>query len=674
MKTLLVYPPWRQPFMPPLGLAGLAGYFEAHGEDCLQRDLNLESFDRLLGPAWFQRTASELERRIAAIEQENRLDGQTALFHQTLISASLRLPALTRLVAEAKQILNDDQAFYRLPDYRQAMRALEEALSVVFLAWSPCHPSLHGHRAAAGDRRPGTPAEAQSHGEQRLVKALLQELFIGALADHPPRLLAVVADYRSQLLPALTLLRTARRALPGLRTALAGWMAEEMLLKPPPEENLQELVDVLVSGPPEEPLLTLTRALAADGSLDEVPGLSPRGPQSPPMLRAAETTPAEQLPLPSFRGLPLNLYFSPEPVLPVRASSAAADQLRVLGERYQARRFLLTGALESETAGTVADTLSGWGTPLSWFASLGRGEPLDQELFHRLAAGGCAKLQLRVGPGAAEVCSGHLDQIHRALRLGPAAGIGIHLHCRLDQESDGREVTEPLRKLLARSGQWLTGPGFSFSCRVVRDGRLSPATGGSAPDLYNDASAPVPGAVPGFGRDPGDEQLPPEARGEKQRWRLVREAGEAMGPNLTPGTAVHDFLYLARFKGAPPVAETEISPPAVALQPGLVLVRAPRMTRGRFRVYIPVGAPENRNASGTIRFEGTGHGWRASIGDGYHCRSLPDLALAFLDQCDGVQSWELALSMAAGEGSPVMEMAEPLVRMLLAECLLRQKG
>lgn len=669
MNTLLVYPPWRQPFMPPLSLAALTGFLEAQGVACEQMDLNLRTFVRLLEPAWLERTGRELLRRIEVIEQNDRVDGETAFFHESLVGAFLRLPAMTRLVEEARRTLHQTERFYRLDEYRGAMRAIEEALGVVSLAWSPCRFLMHGHHSAAGDQQPAGQGKTATGGEERLLDTLFEEAVLSGIAEATPGLLLVLTDYHSQLLPALTLLRQVRRTLPDVRTAMAGWMAEELLTDPPAVVGLDGVIDVLVSGRPEGPLVRLSRALEA-GSLDNAPGLVRRGPGHPPKVVAGKTVPVEQLPPPSFRGLPLDLYFSPEPVLPVRASTMAAEQIVSLGARHHCRRFLLTGALDAKTADTVAGRLSDRSSAHAWFGPLGRGEPLDEGLCRRLAAGGCVKLQLRVGPEGQGAGTKLLDQTRQAIRHCPPAGIGVHLHCRLDEETGGAAVVEPLSGLLANSGPSFSGPGISFSCRVVRSDRRGPAYGGSSPDLYSDATAPVPGAAPGFGRDPGDDDLPSEELGEERRWRLVREAGEVMGPCLTPGTAVHDFLYLAHFGGRPPAPEPPERAAAPALAPGLVLRPSPGLARGLFGTYDPVTVASSENVSTSTRFIAAGRRWWVSSGDGYHSRPLPEAALAILDACDGVRTWEEAVAAARSPDRPDGILPARLVRMMLVEGLL----
>jgi hypothetical protein len=668
MNTLLIYPPWRQPFMPPLSLAALTGFLEDRGVVCRQRDLNLETIRQLVEPTWLQRAEAEILRRIAEIEGTDELDGETALIHQTLVGASLRLPALSRLVEDARQTLLDPDRFYQLDHYRRAMRDFEEALSVVSLAWAPCRFLLHGHRSAAEAQGPDGPIEKRAAGsEEQLLTALLEESFIPSITGTVPGLLLVLADYRSQLLPALTLLRLVRRRLPGIRTAMAGWMAEELLRRPPATADLSDVIDVLVSGRPEEPLLRLSRALET-GPLDQVPGLVRRGPGEPPKVVTDGTLTANDLPAPSFSGLRLDRYFSPEPVLPVRASSRAAEQIVALGARHGCHRFLLFGGLDRQTADDVAARLAREKESPAWFGSLDRGNLPDKDSCHRLAAAGCVKLQLRVGrrpdPGP-----DMLDQVRRAVKFCPRAGIGVHLHCRLDADSHKGTVTEELGGFFTENRAQIAGPGFSFSCRVVRDGHPGPAGGGSPPDLYNDATAPVPGTAPGFGRDPGDRDLPPESPGEEQRWRLVREAGAAMGPCLTPGTAVHDFLYLAHYGLAPPTPPAAESPSTTVLEAGLVLRPARALVRRRFQGYDP-GVADSKDATNSIVFRATRARWWAVPGDGYRFRPLPDLAVSILEQCDGTRTWEQAVEAAESADPLDHGLGERLVRMMLGEGLL----
>ncbi len=669
MNTLLIYPPWRQPFMPPLNIAALTGFFEAEGVDCRQRDLNLETITRLIEPAWLERTGREAQRRIEEIEQSERIDGETALFHESLVGASLRLPALAALVGEAQRTMRDPARFYRLEEYRSAIRVIEEALRAVSLAWSPCWFRMHGHRSAGGDRVPNGPAEEPAGGEERLLATIFQEAFIPSIAGDPPGLLVVLADYQSQLLPALTLLRQVRRQLPGVRTAMAGWMSEELLGRPVAETGWGDAIDVMISGRLEEPVLRLARAMET-GPLDEVPGLQEGDPDGPPVLSARRVLSPEELPGPSYGGLQLDRYLSPHPVLPVRASSRSAEQIITLSSRHHVRHFLLTGALDSPTAEAVAARLGREASPTSWFATLGRSALPDDAHCRRLAEGGCVKLQLLVGPEALGQSDDILEQARRSVKCAPPAGIGVHLHCRLDEEAGGTAVAQPLSGFFAGNRALVSVPGFSFSCRVVRSGRRGPAYGGSSPDLYNDATAPVPGAAPGFGRDPGDGDLPSEEPWEEQRWRLVREAGAAMGPCLTPGTAVHDFLYLAHYHGDPPAPPSAQAPRGTVLKPGLVLRPPPGLTRLRLQAFDPAVPVEGKEPSSPLSFVAAGPRWRAATGDGYHCRPLSDLAMAIIDQCDGVRAWEEAVEAAGPVDPPDHGLGERLVRMMLDEGLL----
>jgi len=666
MDILLVYPPWRQPFMPPFSLADLTGQMMAGGADCAQRDLNIEFFDHLLSRQWLDRTGDELANRIAEIEKRDELDGETALFHESMAAAALRLPALTGLVEDARRGLRQPERFYQLDGYRRSMRILEEALGLVFLAWSPCRQPLHGHQAAAGDLNCAAP-KPTTDGEARLLGTLTEDVFIPSIAESGAGLIAVLADYRSQLLPAMTLLRGVRR-LPGIHTAIAGWMAEELLARPEGVDDLEGVVDVLISGLPGGPMLRLAESLKS-GRPGVLGAAQNRGRGLPPVITAEGTMAAENLPPPVYDGLPLDRYFSPETVLAVRASRVATDQAFELGRRHHCRRFLFTGDLDRKTATGIAAGMSVLEPTAAWFGTLGPAAMPDEALCRALTDGGCAKVQLLAGPAPPQREPGLEDQLRLAMKHGLPMGLGLHLHCRLDDGETSAPAADVLEHFFAQGDPGLLEPGFSFSCRVLRDGRRGPAVGGHPPDLYDDATAPVPGVVPGFGRDPGDDALPPESAAEERRWRLVRLAGTAMGPNRTPGTMVHDFLYLAHQGADTHLPGYAFSSPPI-LEPGMVLRPAPGMTRGRFRLYDPVTMVTPASASSATRFVGTGRRWWASPGDSRHGRPLPDPAMAIIESCDGLRTWEEALVTAGIPGAVSEAEGREQVRMMLAEGLL----
>jgi hypothetical protein len=103
----------------------------------------------------------------------------------------------------------------------------------------------------------------------------------------------------------------------------------------------------------------------------------------------------------------------------------------------------------------------------------------------------------------------------------------------------------------------------------------------------------------------------------------------------------------------------------------MVLRPAPGLTRGRFRSYDPALPAHAKDASGPIVFQATRPRWWAAPGDGHRFRPLPDLAVSILEQCDGLRTWEEAAEAAGPADPPDQDLAERLVRMMLAEGLLQ---
>jgi hypothetical protein len=101
VKVLLVFPPHWHPLMPHLALPALTSYLRANGVEVMQRDLNVESFDRALSSAHLRATL----RRLRKEEKRVPLKGLNAALQRA------NLEAITWAKREGQRIVADiDQA------------------------------------------------------------------------------------------------------------------------------------------------------------------------------------------------------------------------------------------------------------------------------------------------------------------------------------------------------------------------------------------------------------------------------------------------------------------------------------------------------------------------------------------------------------------------------------
>ncbi|HNW59987.1 MAG TPA: radical SAM protein [bacterium] len=256
---LLVYPPAAKPCEPSPGLARLAGALEAH--DCAVRvwDANLEGLQALLDTA--PAADDHWTRQAWARCPSDRRLLHTAAGYENFHAYSAAVHRLNRVLTAHGRL---DEATLSLADFQHQL-------------WSPLRSEDLLAAAVAPERIPFY------RFFQNRLRALLEE--------SPPRLIGISLAYLSQALPAFALIGLIRRDHPGLPIIMGGGLLTSWMRRPEWKNPFAGLIDHLVAGPGEIPLLKC----------------------------AGVDTPRPGAFL-SYAGLELPAYFAPGPILPYDAS------------------------------------------------------------------------------------------------------------------------------------------------------------------------------------------------------------------------------------------------------------------------------------------------------------------------------------------------------------------
>jgi radical SAM superfamily enzyme YgiQ (UPF0313 family) len=258
---ILIHPPVAKACEPPAGITKLAGFLGVNGVDCLLLDLNLEGTLHLLetrvaqSDTWTKRAVRNVSRNLNALR-----DWQFFENHDRY----------NRAVMDLNRILTahgQETGFHvSLADYQH------ERLSPLRsrdLLWSAEHPD-------------SDPFYSYFSGRLRAVA--------GETADG---VIGFSLNYLSQALTTFSMLGFLRREFPSARLVLGGGLVTSWLQRPGWKNRFSGLVDEIVSGPGEYPLLRiLAKSLISSGNA-----------------------------LPRFSGLPLREYLSPGLILPYATSS-----------------------------------------------------------------------------------------------------------------------------------------------------------------------------------------------------------------------------------------------------------------------------------------------------------------------------------------------------------------
>jgi hypothetical protein len=383
-SILLVHPPAAKACEAPGGAARLSGTLRRHGIACRIWDANLEGQLRLMEKSRSGAEAADTWTRRAARHLAENL-------------ASLRSPDL-----------------YRNPDrYRRAVRDVNHLLAAAAQPYgvrlsladyedeslSPVR-SADLLRAAAGpERNPFHP----------WFRARLPEILGQTAVSH----VGFSLNYMSQSLTTFAMIGFLRRTFPGIRILLGGGLVTSWMRRPSWKNPFAGLVDGMIAGPGEVPLLVLL-GKEHDGGPDR----------------------------PDLEGFPLADYLSPGTVLPYSASSGCwwrrcsfcperaegnlyrpvppaqvtADLRTLIAETGPVLVHLLDNALSPALLDALAADPPG--APWYGFARIAT-RLADSGFCRQLRDSGCVMLKMGLESGDPEV----LDALNKGIDLETASAV-----------------------------------------------------------------------------------------------------------------------------------------------------------------------------------------------------------------------------------------------------------
>jgi len=238
---LLINPPVVRPCEAPAGIARLLGALKGHGVRCRILDANLEGLMNLLErpieatDRWSKRAARHLNSNVSALMHPD-LYRETGRYGQAVRDVNR---VLDRAACPFGVVLG-------LANYQDK-------------ALSPLRSSDLIRAAERPEKSPFHPYFTQR----------LSVLF----EDEEPSVIGLSLNYLSQALPAFSLLGLIRGLCPDARVVLGGGLVTSWLSNPDWEDPFRGLVDDMIAGPGERPLLDMFGASPSNGQI--VPDYTP---------------------------------------------------------------------------------------------------------------------------------------------------------------------------------------------------------------------------------------------------------------------------------------------------------------------------------------------------------------------------------------------------------------
>lgn len=376
---LLIFPPIAKACEPPAGIARLAGTLQANNIPCRLWDANLESQLWLMeqpptaDDTWTARAWRSRQKHLHSLRNPATYANQSR--YATAVND------LNRLLTVAG---TPYQAEPGLADFR--------------------HESLSPVRSQDLLQAAATP---ESSPFFQFFSRRLPELMDGISS------VGISLCFLSQALCSFSLIGLIRRQYPQVQIILGGGLVTSWMARPDWHNPFGNLIDQLISGPGEQPLLELLGKAAP--------------------YRTA---------LPEYSQLPLADYLSPGLILPYSTASGcwwnrcsfcperaegnryhplpishALDELHQLVQQYQPRLLhLLDNALPPALLQRLIEQPPG----VPWYGFVRFESQLEDPAFcHRLRQAGCVMLKLGIESGDQDV----LDRLHKGIRLEQAGRI-----------------------------------------------------------------------------------------------------------------------------------------------------------------------------------------------------------------------------------------------------------
>ncbi len=407
---LLVHPPVVKPCEPPAGIAKLSGALRRAGVKVSVLDANLEGLLSLLEDS-------------AGLIGRSKSGGRDRWTERASRNLSRHLDDLRRF------------PIYDRPDrYRRAVADLDRLLEQA-AASGQAHPRLGNftHERLLPVRS-GDLLEAAERPEENPFHPYFSKRLTTVVERECPSHVGFSLNYLSQALSAFAMIGFLKKTWPQVSIILGGGLVTTWLSRPDRRNPFGGLVDHLVPGAGEEPLLSILKKSASGRNLPALPD------------HAA----------PDYSGFPLRDYFAPGPILPYSASRGcywrqcafcpekAEDNpylplppervLSDLDELCEETRPVLIHLLDNALSPKLLDTVVDRPPGAPWYGFVRITANLADPGFCRaLRRSGCAMLKLGLESGDQAVLDRlgkgiDLAQAGRALQSLKAAGIPAYVY------------------------------------------------------------------------------------------------------------------------------------------------------------------------------------------------------------------------------------------------------
>lgn len=491
----LVFPSSWHPSQPYLSLPSLKAFLAQNGiHDVVQRDLAIELLDDLC--TWektkplFERIVRELNE-LRANPRRNKFEQEK---YAKLLEAEEIIPSLRDQIDGATASMRNKEDFYDLERYMESLKIIDVWLDNILAPYFPSQLTVIGSQLRFTPYSSVEIIESFSHPEENYFYDLYEKWYLPSILAEDIDIMGISITSVEQIIPGLTLAHLVKKHRKDIHITVGGSVFTKLVDRI--EKNgspLFKFIDSFVVHEGETPLLRLVQELRGGKDLSKVPNLVYEVDGKVQVNRPFAKEELNLLPTPDFDGFPMDLYFSPELVLPimgsrgcywercafcsipfdhmdfhVRYAENVVNDVKKLKEKYNCNYFFFTDeALPINFMKTFASKIVDQELNIQWTGELKfEKSMLKENRMELLYRSGCRKLIFGLESYNQRV----LDSMKKGVELAVVdktteeclrIGIAMHFYLICGFPTETREEVMDSVNFVLDNQRLLDSPGFS---------------------------------------------------------------------------------------------------------------------------------------------------------------------------------------------------------------------
>ncbi len=490
----LVFPSSWHPSQPYLSLPSLKAFLAQNGiHDVVQRDLAIELLDDLC--TWektkplYERIIRELNE-LASKPRHSQFEREK---YAKLREAEEIVQALKDQIDGATASLRSEE-FYDLERYMESLKIIDVWLDNILAPYFPSQLTVIGSQLRFTPYSTEEILESFKHPEENYFYDLYEKWYLPSILSEDIDIMGISITSVEQIIPGLTLAHLVKKHRPEIHITVGGSVFTKLVDRL--EKNgspVFQFVDSLVVHEGETPLLRLVQELRSGKDLSKVPNLVYEVDGTVTVNRPFAKEELNLLPTPDFDGLPLDLYLSPERVLPimgsrgcywercafcsipfdhmdfhVRYAENVVNDVKSLKEKYNCNYFFFTDeALPINFMKTFAGKIVEQNLNIQWTGELKfEKSMLKENRMELLYRSGCRKLIFGLESYNQRVLDSmkkgvELEVVDKTVEECLRIGIAMHFYLICGFPTETREEVMDSVNFVLNDQRLLDSPGFS---------------------------------------------------------------------------------------------------------------------------------------------------------------------------------------------------------------------